>query len=70
MARKKKFWKRLFGDRFNIWDVILLVLLLGSGYYLFANYGVEYLIESTATWIFGSLILGLILNQIVKRANR
>ncbi|MFW6030518.1 MAG: hypothetical protein ACOCRO_09780 [Halanaerobiales bacterium] len=72
MVRKaaKKTWRAYFGEKFNLWDLVLLILLLGSSYYILVTEGIDFLMESTASWVYGSLILGLIINQIVKKARK
>jgi len=64
---KRKSW---FGRNFNIWDLLLIISIFGSGYYIYKTLGLSGLYENIAIGIFTALFVGLIVNLIWKRAKR
>lgn len=73
MAKKnivQRWIKRNFGNKFNIWDVVLLALIIGSVWYLYNLYGIQGFYEELATGIFYAVIIGFIVNRVRTKARR
>ncbi|MEK6880676.1 MAG: hypothetical protein AABY22_13750 [Nanoarchaeota archaeon] len=70
MAKRNSYVKKTFGKTFNIFDLILLIILIGYTRYYLKNFGgVAFLIELSGE-IFYVLISLFILNFFLKRVRR
>lgn len=67
MAKRKN---GFFGKNFNIWDLIILVLLFGLGYWIFIREGITELTNNILQGLFYGLIFGFIINFLIKRARK
>lgn len=69
MARRKKsLLKRMFGKQFNIWDVILLALLLIYPIVLIMRNGWGALFLDIAGYVYGGVIAVYLVSIIKRRA--
>ncbi len=74
MAKKKKKAVRrrkksgIFGKSFNVWDLILIALIVASGWYIFALEGARSLIDTIIRGVFFALIIGTMVRFIVRRS--
>lgn len=70
MVKKRSRKNRKFNKRFNIWDILLIILVVGIGAYLLTKDGVRSIIENLASIVFYGLIGGLIFRFISRRTSR
>lgn len=62
----QRFKKATFGNKFNFWDVLAIVVIIGYPAYIVAAFGTEILISDTAGYVWGGLV-GSYLTSLVKR---
>ena len=62
--------KSTFGSKFNIWDVILIFLLVAYPIYVITQEGVEGIFTEIASYIYAAIIISWIGNKIVSRAKK
>lgn len=67
MTKKKT---KLFGDKFNIWDVLLIFLIFGSGFYLIESFSLEELLTKIASTIFILTFVSLIYKKVRRKARK
>jgi len=73
---KKGFWRRTFGKKFNIWDFLLLSLLLSYPTYLFYTLNWDFLelsktlLNSVGAFIWGGILVAYLVRLIVNKAKK
>lgn len=71
MVKKKTRKKKgIFGSRFDAWDLLLLALIFGSGWYILSLEGVRSLIDTTIRGVFFALIIGTVVRFFSRRSGR
>lgn len=74
MAKKKnviKRWKeRYFGKDFGFWDVVLLIMIIGAGWFIYDTQGVEGFWNEIASAVFYAVVVSFIVNRIIQKAKR
>lgn len=68
--RKKNLKKKkgLFGNSFNFWDLLLLVLVTGYGIYIFTTEGMTGFINLIGRGLFYAIVIGWIIKFLIKKA--
>jgi len=70
MPKKKKLMKKLFGKKFDLFDVILLAITIGYPLYLWSVGELGDLITSVGNYIYIALIITLLLKALVQKARK
>lgn len=66
--RKRK--KGIFGSKFNFWDILMVIAVLGSGYFIYNETGTEEILLTIAKGVFYGLALAIPMKYIISRAGR
>lgn len=65
--KRNKFWKKIFGDKFNIWDILILALIVPYFYMVFIGYSPETGISRIYYDILGpAFSFAIVVNAIVR----
>jgi hypothetical protein len=74
MGRKKKWYKRLFtqifGKTFGLWDVLILVILIGYGTYIYMTKGLLGFTDLVLGTIFYALVISVVVKWMLKKTKR
>lgn len=62
--------KTIFGGTFNIFDVIVLLILGGYGYYIYVSQGFGGFFEMAGNAIFTALVVSIVASWIIKKARK
>jgi len=70
MAKKitKSWRKRFFGNSWNIWSIVLILLILASGYWIFQQGGTTAIWDQLANAIFYMAVIGFFLRFIIRKS--
>lgn len=60
----------LFGKTWDVWDAVLLLLILASGFYLLQQGGWETLLNKFASAVFVIFIASFVIKRIKKKAKK
>jgi len=67
----KKIKGSIFGKRFNIWDIVFIIAVLGSGWWVWQTYdGWKGFIDQLALTIFSGIIISWIFTFLMRRQRR
>lgn len=78
MARRKsrKWWKNIFGTRFDIWDLILISIIIGYPAYIITSQNLnlaqffQMMLAEVGQYIWSAILIALIVKLIVNRAKK
>jgi hypothetical protein len=68
--KKNNFLKKIFGKRFDIWDIFFLIIIIGFPIYLFKQQGVVVFIEDFGWAIYGAVVTGFIVKFFFKKQKK
>lgn len=70
MAKKRVKRRSKFSRKFNIWDFIIIALIVGLGFWIFVRDGINGLTTTILNSIFFGLIVGFIIKFLLSRASK
>lgn len=70
MVKRKRKLKGIFGSKFDMWDVFLVLVVIGLSYFIYTTSGFEGALDKIATGVLYALIIGGFTRFVLKRVRR
>jgi len=74
MAKKKNifvnWYGKTFGRTFNIWDVVILAIIIGYGWYIYSTQGTAGILSLVGDSLFYGLVIAFFVNALIKKAKK
>jgi hypothetical protein len=70
MARRNSWIRSTFGTKWNIWDFMLLFVIIAYPIYIISTEGIKFLLEDLAGLVYAVVVASFIVKRVVNKASR